>query len=679
MALRQGSQASFAAGELTPSLYGRVDIPRYQGGARRILNAFVMPQGGIANEAGTEFRGRLKFQNRKVSFIPFVLNVLETYVLEVGHQYIRFWKGGVLVMNGGSPYEVSTSYTEEQLPYIRFAQERDTVFLWHSSHPEQQLARFADTNWTLTSTSFSPSTPAPTGLSQTNDLGIGTETFIYAVTAVREGEESLASSPSPAITAKDFTVDGQKVTLSWSGVSGANYYNVYRDKNGIYALIGRAGSTTFVDDNIAPDTARTPPKNYTPFAGSGNYPIAGSFHENRLARGGTILAPEAYWFSQTNNYNNLTSSDPSKANDGFNARLTGDRLDIIQHLVSLNDLLILTIGSPWRVYEGSADYFGFDTIKQKRQDIAGCSHIRPLIVGGSVLFTDLNQQTIYGMDFDALKERYVPNPISVYADHLFRNRKVVDAAYARAPYNAVRYVMDDGQVVGLTLVVTQDLLAWHQHVYNQAVPTWIEAIVSVPENGQDVFYYAVRRTINGETVRYMERQHTRIVKKTEEAFFVHCGITYDGSPTTVISGLEHLENTPVVALAGREVIRGKVVKNGQIQLNFAAAPVHVGLGYISEIETLDINYLHGNLKSVVEVLARFEDSLGMTAAAAKTPTESVNIGEPQNYYTDDPLKLYTGQHWFNLKRTWDDHGRVIIRQENPLPMTLLSLDVKVSA
>ena len=52
-------QPSFAAGELSPFLYGRVDLAKFHVGARTMLNFFVHPHGGASNRPGTRFIGEV--------------------------------------------------------------------------------------------------------------------------------------------------------------------------------------------------------------------------------------------------------------------------------------------------------------------------------------------------------------------------------------------------------------------------------------------------------------------------------------------------------------------------------------------------------------------------------------------------------------------------------------------
>lgn len=88
------SQRSFSGGELTPSLYARTDIAKYITSLRTCRNYTILKHGGARSRAGTKFVGEVSDSDRKVNLIPFIVSNTETYVLEFGHQYIRFIKNG---------------------------------------------------------------------------------------------------------------------------------------------------------------------------------------------------------------------------------------------------------------------------------------------------------------------------------------------------------------------------------------------------------------------------------------------------------------------------------------------------------------------------------------------------------------------------------------------------------
>jgi hypothetical protein len=90
-------QLSFSGGEISPSLYGRVDQVKYATGLKTCRNFMVQRHGGVANRPGTGFVAEVKDSSKAITFIPFVFNASQTYVLEFGDLYMRVIQNGVLL------------------------------------------------------------------------------------------------------------------------------------------------------------------------------------------------------------------------------------------------------------------------------------------------------------------------------------------------------------------------------------------------------------------------------------------------------------------------------------------------------------------------------------------------------------------------------------------------------
>ena len=87
---------NFRAGELSPKLFGRIDLQKYSEGCETLENMLVFPSGGITRRPGTTFAGRTK-DDGKVKLINFEFSDEQAYVLEFGANYVRFFKdGGIL-------------------------------------------------------------------------------------------------------------------------------------------------------------------------------------------------------------------------------------------------------------------------------------------------------------------------------------------------------------------------------------------------------------------------------------------------------------------------------------------------------------------------------------------------------------------------------------------------------
>lgn len=143
-------QTNFTSGEVSPLLRGRVDVNKYQNGARTLQNMLVRPQGGVCRRPGTRFIGACK-NGTYTRVVPFTVSDTVAYVLEFGNLYVRFYTNGGQVVDGGSvPIEVATPYLTAELDQLYFAQSADVLFIGHPSHAPRMLTRTSNLVWALT-------------------------------------------------------------------------------------------------------------------------------------------------------------------------------------------------------------------------------------------------------------------------------------------------------------------------------------------------------------------------------------------------------------------------------------------------------------------------------------------------------------------------------------------------
>lgn len=157
-------QTDFSSGELSPWLLGRVNTEKYLAGAARLENFLVRPQGGVEYRTGTRNAAAAASSTLadNVALIPFVFSRTDAICIEVSAAKFRFLRSGALLMNGGSPVEVTVIYgTGNAVPYanadipdIHFTQSADVVYLTHPSHPPATLSRYSDTDWRYEQISF---------------------------------------------------------------------------------------------------------------------------------------------------------------------------------------------------------------------------------------------------------------------------------------------------------------------------------------------------------------------------------------------------------------------------------------------------------------------------------------------------------------------------------------------
>lgn len=258
---------SFGGGELAASMYGRIDDGKNQTGLAKCRNFIVEPQGPVRRRSGFQMVRPTKYADRPCALIPFTFSVTQTMVLEVGHQYIRFHTNGATVLNSdGTPYEIATPYDSSDVMDLEFCQSNDVITLSHVSYPPKELRRYGATDWRLVNIQFNSSLSAPTNVKATQTISDKVEeayrtmyTKKYKVTALTaDGAEESAASTAASVACNPYG-DGAYNTISWSAVSGASLYNVYRSEGGVYSFIGQTNELSIVDDNISADSGITPP------------------------------------------------------------------------------------------------------------------------------------------------------------------------------------------------------------------------------------------------------------------------------------------------------------------------------------------------------------------------------------------------------------------------------------
>lgn len=164
-------QNNFTTGEVSPDLHERYDFAKRENALETMRNLLLRPTGGAQKRPGSRFvaEAREPKSAGRVRLIPFTFSREQAYVLELGALYMRFYRdGGQLVMGGGgSPVEIPTPWTIDQVPAVDFAQSADTMVLVHPDVEPQVLQRFSDINWRLNPLNARPEPTEPTGWSDT--------------------------------------------------------------------------------------------------------------------------------------------------------------------------------------------------------------------------------------------------------------------------------------------------------------------------------------------------------------------------------------------------------------------------------------------------------------------------------------------------------------------------------
>jgi len=603
--------------------------------------------------------------------------------------------GDAVVMNDltipGRTNVISWNSVSSALTYLIFKRQPDGSFLQIGT--SRQNNSFVDDGTAIPQDTGFPKEPqlvpamavsataiAPfsTGVSVT-PTGGGTKLYRYVVTSYNSAthEESIASGEGSA--SGDLTLSGGSMLVRWPAVPGVSEYNVYRYSNGLWGFVGTAGSDcTFTDNNILPETGITPPIQIDPFQGAGNFPRAVTYHEQRRVFGGTVNAPQTLWMTRSGTEKNLGYSIPGRADDGITQRVVSRQANTIRHFMPMTALMLLTSGGEWRIESSDGGALTPNTFSAKQQGYSGASQATPILTNRTILFAQSRGGHIRELEYSFQQQGYLTTDVSILAPHLFDYYTVRQMAFSQSPVPIVWSVRSDGVLLGMTYITEHEIRAWHQH----KTLGLFESCCVVEEGDEDVLYVVVNRTVRSQTVRYIERLHSRRFATAADQFFVDSGLTYTGAPVSEVGGLQHLEGLTVSILADGGVSPPQIVANGRVSLDGPASKVHIGLAYVTRGATLPMSLEteaagQGAMKNINKVHMRVLASNGFKAGPDFDHLRPVLTRAEEPY--GSPPDLITDESAISMDPHWTKDGLLCFEQSDPLGLMVLGMTLEVAS
>jgi hypothetical protein len=793
-------QITFASGELSPSLYGRIDLAKYYTGLAECRNFIVRPTGGVDNRPGTAFIAEVKDSSTKVRLIPFSFSTTQTYVLAFGNQYLWVFMNGGQVLypagnaNAGQVVEVATPYLAADLPLLKFTQSADVMTITHPNYPTQQLSRtehwawsfgqfanvngpFQDTNIDQSITVYASNTSGTVTITATKALfaanmaGMlmyiseapdattpvwGVQQTINAGQIVRAGEyyyqamtagttgtvmpdhtEGTACDGNPgiswkylnsgsgivqitgytsptAVTANVLTplpvnlqvvVIPQQITAittgtvnPWvcvsitvpnhgyangnsvviSGVNGTQCNGAWIiqviDANRFY-LEGCYDNTPWNGGGICSNALLAVPSYQWAFeswGGNKSWPGTTAYYQQRQCFGGSADFPQTIWISRTAGYLDFGMNVVLLDDDAITFTVASREVNYVRHMIEMTDLIVLTSSGEWIIQGDANGVLTPSSISVKRQGYNGCSDVPPIVVNYTIIYIQSKGSQVRSLAYQFQTDSYIGEDMTVMSSHLFQGHTILEWAFQQIPYSCIWAVRDDGVLLGFTYLQEQQVAAWHRHDTDGL----FESVCTIVEGNVDAVYVVVNRTINGQTKRYIERFDSRQWTSVQDAFFVDAGLTYNGAPATVFSGLDHLEGKTVSILADGFVHGQRVVAGGSVTLEYAASVVHIGLPITAEITTLNLNAPGQNIMDKKKLISKVslicESSRGIMAGP-----DSNHLREYKDQSgvlgTGAPLPLQTGMFEILTQAAWGKNGTVVVQQADPLPLSILTV------
>jgi hypothetical protein len=532
-----------------------------------------------------------------------------------------------------------------------------------------------------------------TGVTMSFPSGATINDFFYEV----EVEVDSSGDPVPdefylidPITRKDATGSGTPGVSSAELVNGNNFSGalIVSVTDSIITLStsndlhfqNEGQSITLTGDLIADDEYQL-----GAFSDRTGFPSCIAFFEQRLVFASTASQPQTLFFSVSGDFTNFTAG---VADDSSLIYTIGsNQVNVIRYLTSSRVLLVGTSGGEFAVRAGSVDAPITPLNTQiKQQARYGSADIQPLVIGATALFVQREQRKLRELVYNFDVDGYVAPDMTLLAEHITEG-KIKEMAYQQEPNNVVWCALEDGKLAAMTYRREEDVVAWHEHQLGGSLSTvrpygFVEsvAVISSSTPGEEEVYLAVQRDIDGDERRQIERlKPIDFGSDIKDAYFLDSGVTKeDITGFTVIDGLDHLDNETVSILADGAIHADKRVISGSVTLDRTARKAHAGLPYDSILQTMRIEAggtegtAQAKNKRISDIDIRVLNSVGAKIGPSEDNLDLIPFRDA-SMAMDKPVPLYTGDKFIEFPGGYNDDGFVVVKQDQPLPLTILSI------
>lgn len=630
-------QTSFNSGVLDPRLAARTDLKHFYQGAAVAENVQSLPQGGMKRRPGFRFIDSITKEDESGNLVAaesrlaaFAFNVEQTYLLVFTDQKLSVYRDGDLQAI------IVTPYTTEQLFELQWTQSADTMIIVHKDHQPRKLVRGSS------HTSWSTSLIGLTGIPKFSfeDQTYSTELSVAAtVSQVTISVDSTADFPSSGW----LIIDDE--TMSYTGKTATGFIGIIRGVDASVAEAHAIDAKVEYTENVWSD-ARGWPKSVT-------------FYQGRMWFGGSRSRPQTIWGSVTNDFFNFAISIDALDDEGIDVTLDTDQVNAVTAIYAGRHLQIFTTGG-----EFSINDVPITPAKSavQRHTLFGSGTIPPKSIDGATLFLDRTGKGVREFLFAYAENAYTSGTVSLLASHLLDHPVDMDVlrGTGSAEANYVYFVNSDGTVAVFNTLRAQEVGGWTQWTTSGE----IEGVAVVVED----VYFIVKRTINGQVVRYLEM--------LDEDSYTDANVVKTQAASATVTGLDHLDGEDCRVRANGAIVTNETPAAGSITLDRDATEVEVGLNFNTKIQTMPVNqdFQDGptltKKKRIVRVVISLYESSGVSINGERIVDRNFGMALGNN------IAPFSGSKPIYLLG-WTEQAQVEITQTDPAPMTVLGLGLEV--
>lgn len=425
------------------------------------------------------------------------------------------------------------------------------------------------------------------------------------------------------------------------------------------------------------------------------FPSCGVFYSERLWMGGVAQYPDTVIGSEIGAYESMAPDDPRGGtvsdSDAINITLES-RSQILWMNSDDRGLVMGTSAGEWTVQSGQ--YTNYTTasaitptsVLARSPTQRGSASVDAVRIDHQTLYVQRAGRQVRALAYSFQIDGYSSTSLSTQATHLGQPA-INRLAYQAEPYSNVWAMREDGRLLSLTYMQDEQVQGWAQH----DVSGFVESIACIPapDSQQDTLWLVVRRTIEGRTVRYIERllRSWDFDMEITDAAFVDC-CTVDTSRQQNIRAA-HLPSQNIYGVIDGKTAFGPIAASADGTFELPVVPasqVVYGLPLTAELITQrleagsQLGTAQGKIKRVDRVVAR----LWSTGAGTFGLPATVNRPEDEDYpitfddfsgVMDTDAGVHSFDYEFRLPPGYDRDGSIKIakRPEDLFPLNVVAL------
>ena len=425
---------NFTAGELSPRLRGRTDLEKYFNGCKIMENMTIHPHGGASRRPGTKFIHEVKTSSLSTRLIPFEFSTTQTYVLEFGNLYIRFFKDGGIITEGDKTITAITG--------------ADPGVVTSSSHG------YSDGDFVIIT--------SVVGMTEVNGKTFKvasktTNTFeLQDVDGSNVDTSGYTTYSSAGTINKIYQITTTYVTADLFNLKFAQSADTMYIVHPTYKpqKLTRSAHASWTIGNYAPTS--------DPFTSTNNYPSCVAIYEERLVFANTNTAPQKLWFSVAGDFEDITTG--TDADDALTFTIGSDQVNAVRYLSSMRTLIIGTTGGEFTATASStSEPITPTNIQIKRQSAYGSANVDVIPVANVTLFLQRAKRKLRELVYDYNVDSYVAPDLTILAEHVTKSG-ITQLSYQQEPDSIVWTTKTDGILAGMTYQRVENVIGWHRHI-----------------------------------------------------------------------------------------------------------------------------------------------------------------------------------------------------------------------